>query len=68
MGDLCCPGAMLASMSARVAMAALRDLTTTEMDPACMLGSLSCSGLNSPMFLEIPGLFSSPYYIDIDYP
>ena len=24
--------------------------------------------LNSPMVLEIPGLFSSPYYADIDYP
>ena len=24
--------------------------------------------LTSPMVLEIPGLFSSPFYIDIDYP
>ena len=24
--------------------------------------------INSPMVLVIPGLFSSPYYINIDYP
>ena len=28
----------------------------------------AAKGIYSPMVLEIPGLFSSPYYIDIDYP